>query len=216
MDKSNIKKRIKLHFDGERLTATENGRHAGSWAGVSGKEGLQKPNLQHLGNEGPIPESVYSVGQLQYPPEKGTWDRLWGRMHHGTWPGLEAAWGNSRAWLKHKSGENPVFHYRGKDGFSIHGGAEAGSAGCIDLTDQMDSFADFYRKTGQSADLIVSYPNYDPASDPAIQSILRKQSREQPEMRSPSEENRWEPDPASETRRPFGGLSLRDALRIFE
>jgi hypothetical protein len=36
-------------------------------------------------------------------------------------------------------------------------GRSMGSAGCIDLTDQNDSFHDFFRDYGKPLDLIVSY-----------------------------------------------------------
>ena len=41
----------------------------------------------------------------------------------------------------------------GESGFSIHGGEEPGSAGCIDLTSEMPGFADWFKKNGK--DLIV-------------------------------------------------------------
>ncbi|ABR60663.1 L,D-transpeptidase family protein [Sinorhizobium medicae] len=219
MGRKHDKKRIMLHFDGERMNATENGRYSGGWKAVSGEKNSQSPNQkhapyqQHVKGEGPIPEGVFSVEELQYPPEGGM-ERWLGHAGRGTWPGLEESWGNSRAWLTPKSG-SPFLQTR--SGFSIHGGAEAGSAGCIDLTDQMDDFADLYRKTGQSADLIVSYPGYEPELDQALQFLLEKRAREQSPMSESSEGYRWEPDASSgRTRHPLGGISLGDALRTFE
>jgi hypothetical protein len=205
MDQRNNGKRIKLHFDGKRLNATENGRYAGGWEGVSGKPGYQEPEWQRWTDRGPIPEGVYEVDQLQYPPPTGSWQRLKGRLGWGTWKGLENAWGNSRAFLNAKSITHPQAAHR--SGFSIHGGAVPGSAGCIDLTGDMDSFADFYRKTGQSAELNVSYPAYDP-DDFRIEALERKYAP----MSEPEMGNRWEPDGARNRR----GFSLRDALRVFE
>ncbi|WVT75239.1 hypothetical protein QM996_09215 [Sinorhizobium chiapasense] len=225
MDQRNSGKKIKLHFDGKRLNATENGRYSGGWDGVSGAEYYQRPSDQHLPDRGPIPESVYSVGELQYPP-RGGWDRFWGHLNRGKWPKLERAWGNSRAFLQHKAGDNPAFDHRGGNDFSIHGGSVPGSAGCVDLTDQMDRFADFYKKTGESADLIVSYPEYqndiypDPASDggasPGSQSGIRRPGQDGPRSGRRQQDGRWNPDPTSQNRRPFGGISLRDALRFLE
>ncbi|KSV89771.1 hypothetical protein N184_27140 [Sinorhizobium sp. GL28] len=63
----------------------------------------------------------------------------------------------------------------------------------------MDGFANFYRNTGQSAELNVSYPEYDP-------------DRPKNVPRAREVEDRWEPDGARDRR----SFSLRDALRIFE
>ncbi|MGF6255305.1 tlde1 domain-containing protein [Ensifer sp. LBL] len=196
MDHRNGNKKIKLHFDGKRLNATENGRYAGGWDGVAGMPGMQEPKYQRRTNEGPIPEGVYDVDQLQYAPQD-FWERLASRMGGGKWRGLEETWGNSRAFLENKSLTDPATAHR--DGFTIHGGDSPGSNGCIDLTSGMDSFADFYRNTGQSAQLNVSYPEYDP-DKPG-------------DGKATSETGgRWEPDGAS-SRRSF---SLRDALRFWE
>ena len=175
------------------MNATENGRYAGGWDGVSGRPGLQEPRHQTEADNGPIPEGAYDVDQLQYPPS-GSWERMKGRVGRGTWPGLEDAWGNSRAFLKARSIADPRAAHR--SGFSIHGGNDPGSAGCIDLTDGMDSFADFHRNTGQSAELNVSYPEYDPGKTGDASEAG----------------GRWVPDGARNRR----SLSLRDALRIFE
>ena len=37
----------------------------------------------------------------------------------------------------------------GRDNFSIHGGSDPGSAGCIDLMSEMDDFADLMQVLGQ-------------------------------------------------------------------
>ncbi|KSV89767.1 DUF2778 domain-containing protein [Sinorhizobium sp. GL28] len=205
MDQRDNGKRIKLHFDGKRLNATENGRYTGGWDGVSGRPGSQVPEFQKWTDRGPIPEGVYDVEQLQYPPPEGSWERLKGKFRYGTWGGLEDTWGNARAFLNTKSTTHPEAAHR--SGFSIHGGAVPGSAGCIDLTNGMDSFADFYRNTGQSAELNVSYPEYDPA-DFTIEALERKYAP----AATPEVDNRWEPDGARNRR----SFSLRDALRIFE
>lgn len=63
----------------------------------------------------------------------------------GEWPGGTAAWGRHRFWLTPKAGTETF----GRDGFSIHGGTAPGSAGCIDLTDEMDEFADLMQAIGQ-------------------------------------------------------------------
>ncbi|WP_331374708.1 L,D-transpeptidase [Sinorhizobium chiapasense] len=191
MDKNNLRKRMMLHFDGDRLTATEGGRYSGSWPAVSGRPGHDFPTEQHNQGNGPIPEGRYSVGELQH---RGIMDDVIGLLGYpfgkgGKWPGGRVAWGNSRAWLTPKADIDPKYAHR--SGFSIHGGRDPGSAGCIDLTDQMDRFADFHDKTGQSAELVVSYPDT-----------------------STSERgNRWTPDSSLPRNRRFPeGISLWDAL----
>ena len=58
-------------------------------------------------------------------------------------------WGKPRVWLEPSKETNTY----GRSGFSIHGGEEPGSAGCIDLTSEMPGFADWFKKNGK--DLIV-------------------------------------------------------------
>ncbi|KOF13573.1 hypothetical protein AC244_30500 [Ensifer adhaerens] len=208
MDQRNNGNRIKLHFDGKRLNATENGRYAGGWDGVSGRPGHQTPEWQGDAGEGPIPQGTYDVGPLQHI---GLRDEALGMLKavgvsKGGWPGGRYAWGRSRTWLDPKADIDPSGAHR--SGFSIHGGSAPGSAGCIDLTGQMDNFADFYKKTGQSADLNVSYPEYDPET-----SASEAPERKHKPAPEPEGEYRWEPGISSPNRR---GLSLRDALRIFE
>ncbi len=45
----------------------------------------------------------------------------------------------------------------GRSGFSIHGGSTPGSAGCVDLTQQMPDFTKHFREYGADMDLIVKY-----------------------------------------------------------
>ena len=61
----------------------------------------------------------------------------------------EHGWGKHRVWLEPSKETNTY----GRSGFSIHGGEEPGSAGCIDLTSEMPGFADWFKKNGK--DLIV-------------------------------------------------------------
>lgn len=55
------------------------------------------------------------------------------------------AWGRYRFWLKPDVGTQTF----GRDNFSIHGESTPGSAGCIDLTSEMDDFADLMRALEQ-------------------------------------------------------------------
>jgi hypothetical protein len=45
----------------------------------------------------------------------------------------------------------------GRSGFSIHGGKEPGSQGCIDLTNLMDDFAAWYQTQSDPLKLVVDY-----------------------------------------------------------
>ena len=67
------------------------------------------------------------------------------------WP---AAWGMHRIWVHPAAGND----LQGRSGFSIHGGTRPGSAGCIDLTDQMKSFMGHFLVYGQDLELTVKYP----------------------------------------------------------
>lgn len=74
-------------------------------------------------------------------------------------PERKIAWGDHRYTLDPEPG-NEMFM---RDGMYIHGGKHPGSAGCIDLTDQMDEFSKIYELwkayTGKSTiKLVVDYP----------------------------------------------------------
>ncbi len=130
---------VRLQFDGRRLTM--NGPiHTGrvdtpslSFAAVSGKPNAHgdfdySPSRQHVPREGPIPEGTYWLDPDQM-------EDLW---LEGLVSGrFERAWGSHRITI-HPFDATATF---GRGGFFIHGGAEAGSAGCIDLTGHMEQFA---------------------------------------------------------------------------
>lgn len=92
MDKNNLRKRMMLHFDGDRLTATEGGRYSGSWPAVSGRPGHDFPTEQHNQGNGPIPEGRYSVGELQH---RGIMDDVIGLLGY---PFGKEANGRAVAW----------------------------------------------------------------------------------------------------------------------
>ena len=89
----------------------------------SGRFGYSKEQQQRKAL-GPIP-----AGQYWIDP-----DQLW----HRGWYQFSAAsgWGNYRITLHVMPGTQA----NGRGGFFIHGGDVPGSAGCIDLTSQMDAF----------------------------------------------------------------------------
>lgn len=71
----------------------------------------------------------------------------------GRWPGCTTAWGTRRIGLQPRPGTN-VF---GRSNFTIHGGSYPGSAGCIDLTSSMNSFAKEFLYYAKDMELEVRY-----------------------------------------------------------
>ena len=71
----------------------------------------------------------------------------------GTWRGGTASWGESRVWLEASKETNTY----DRSGFSVHGGAEPGSAGCIDLTNHIDEFTQWFEKNGHDLIINVKY-----------------------------------------------------------
>lgn len=66
---------------------------------------------------------------------------------------MQSLMGKHRVWLE-PSKETNTF---GRYGFSIHGGKEPVSAGCIDLTYSMDEFAKWFESTGKDLIIKVEY-----------------------------------------------------------
>ena len=146
-----------LTFNGSTLLMYDKeGNLAGQWEGVSGRPGSQDPALQGEVGRGPIPEGDYIARQdrLQQRPT-GAWEEFWQLWPRGSaWPGGQRAWGDWRVWLDPLPGTDTL----GRSGFSIHGGAVPGSAGCIDLCGGMPSFVDSFRQQGRDMRLRVQYP----------------------------------------------------------
>ena len=144
-----------LIFDGENLTLYENGKIEKQWQGVSGREGYQEPQFQGKRDLGPIPEGNYALPKSEYQNWGSVKGLAWIRSNIGIgpWPGGTDSWGEHRVWLKPSNETNTY----GRGGFSVHGGNEPGSAGCIDLTGQMNSFADWFIKNDSDAILHVKY-----------------------------------------------------------
>ncbi|MBF0286164.1 MAG: L,D-transpeptidase, partial [Magnetococcales bacterium] len=153
-----------LTFDGEALVYVENGKRIKSWRGASGRDGYQSKEHQALKDYGPIPEGVWSVNQERFQNKKDitNTDEVVSTMgapfasigvKFGSWSGGEVAWGRHRVWLEPDVGTD--VHQRRN--FSIHGGAVPGSAGCVDLTDQMPDFARWYKQHGKDIKLVVKY-----------------------------------------------------------
>jgi len=142
-----------LRFDGRNLALQENGKDILSWPAVSGRPGLQGTQHQIWRDHGPLPSGRYEIGvdQIQQITD---WEDAKGRFGLPNWSGGRPSWGNFRAWLTPKRGTQT----HGRGGFAIHGGSSPGSAGCIDLTDEMDEFVDLLRAIGQDQiDVTVDY-----------------------------------------------------------
>lgn len=126
---------ISLMFDGSALTMFASGRLLKTYQAVSGrplssKDGTTSFNYskarQKQGSVGPIPEGTYWVNPQQL------WENAWYRA------ASRSAWGNYRLTIHPFT--TTTTHGRG--GFFIHGGDTPGSAGCIDLTSEMDRFVE--------------------------------------------------------------------------
>ena len=106
---------------------------------------LKQKNIQSIDNLSPKDKAISFIGGAT---------KLFG-YPVGSWPGLSYVWGNNRAWLEPDQHTNTY----GRKNFSIHGGSTPGSAGCIDLTSEMDNFSKKIKDYGQDITLRVYYPN---------------------------------------------------------
>ena len=145
-------------FDGKKFTLYENDKPIMSWDAVSGKDGYRSPEYQNLKDTGPIPEGTYVARQSELQRMSPTdwiigWSRLLSEDLGGKWPGSEYSWGNSRVWLEPSKETNTY----GRDDFSIHGGWVPGSAGCIDLTSNIDNFVALFDYIGNDLIIKVEY-----------------------------------------------------------
>ena len=145
-------------FDGKKFTLYENDKPIMSWDAVSGKDGYRSPEYQNLKDTGPIPEGTYVARQSELQRMSPIdwiigWSRLLSEDLGGKWPGSEYSWGNSRVWLEPSKETNTY----GRDDFSIHGGWVPGSAGCIDLTSNIDNFVALFDYIGNDLIIKVEY-----------------------------------------------------------
>lgn len=163
-------RRARLNFNGKKMRLMIGDREIESWNAVSGKDGYQSPEFQYLKNTGPIPEGNYAVRQDKYS-KMGLGSDLIGTYYPkirrnlpnvvkeylpqkiGSWSGGSRAWGTQKIGLV-PSEETDTF---GRDNFFIHGGSVPGSAGCIDLTHDNDSFMALFRLFCEDLPLEVIY-----------------------------------------------------------
>lgn len=161
---------IHLLFDGQSLSIinTKDSVILQRFPAVSGRKENGRFDYsrerQRMKGVGPLPEGEYHVDMNEL--QKITlWDDAVGsiealaKQSWGPWPKGRMAWGSQRAWL---SPEEVVIDGVKRDKFSIHGGAEYGSAGCIDLRENASAFFDalkYYLQNSPSkkVKLIVKY-----------------------------------------------------------
>ena len=154
----NVKPGQHAVFDGKKFTLYENDKPIMSWDAVSGKDGYRSPEYQNMKDTGPIPEGTYVARQSELQRMSPIdwvigWSRLLNEDLGGKWPGSEYSWGSSRVWLEPSKETNTY----GRDDFSIHGGWVPGSAGCIDLTSDMDNFVALFDYIGNDLIIKVEY-----------------------------------------------------------
>ena len=122
-----------LYYTGSRLWLA-GGRVASWYSAYSGKAGQYEP----------IPDGVYwinhsEVHQLTFLDDLR--QKLLGDLYHlepgSGWLAHQVGWGTYRIPIRQTSAQE---QRTGRGNFFIHGGAQPGSAGCIDLTKQMPMF----------------------------------------------------------------------------
>jgi hypothetical protein len=147
----------RLVFDGSSLCWIwfDTTRPPICWPAVSGRSGYQAKTFQKVKDKGPLPEGAWLVAQGEYQrmPERSLFEQFVNEVGRGSWPGGESSWGRHRIWLKPLPGTQTY----GRSGFSVHGGDSPGSAGCIDLTDQLEAFIHMFREYGKDMELTVKY-----------------------------------------------------------
>jgi hypothetical protein len=140
-------------YDGDNLVA--------QWPGVSGRENFGSGKDQEKVGQGPIPEGTYDIKQSRYQQIDAKSALLGliprGIRPSGEWSGSVMGWGTERVWAdptKETVDNGLTF---GRKNMAIHGGWIPGSAGCIDLTGNMSSFAKTFRSLGHDLKLYVDY-----------------------------------------------------------
>lgn len=159
---------LSLEFNGRMLTLrVDDGktitRH--SVPAVSGKANEDgsfsyDKDRQKIPKVGPIPEGTHQVevGDVQRIKDTGIANRTLGKIGLGLFPGGERSWGTGRVWIT--TPEDIQQRNNGRKGFSIHGGAAPGSAGCIDVVDKDErilGLIEKHRGSKTSVPLTVDY-----------------------------------------------------------
>jgi hypothetical protein len=164
--------KVYLLFNGNTLSWVENGKTIKTWKSVSGrtkfntfgdknaeeavkKYGVNYAEFMKVKEQGPIPVGNYTVSQvqkrtngnatqlIQSKNQKQQYELMMTSNNHDWNSGIAAdliAWGDYRIPIT-KTGETETF---GRGSFYIHGGGIPGSIGCIDLTTDMNDFAQYF------------------------------------------------------------------------
>ena len=142
-----------MTFDGQNLELNGgNSSYQHTLDAMSGNPNYQAKKYQSVKDLGPIPEGTYYASQNQ----RQTIDPInavAGIIKHGNWRGSVPAWGLRRVWLTPDNNTNTY----GRDGFSIHGGIEKGSAGCIDIPWQTGKLSKYLDNCQDSVPIYVKY-----------------------------------------------------------
>ena len=146
-----------IRFDGRYFSYTDLNGILVRIPAISGDTSYQNSEFQGEKDFGPIPGGFYDVRQSEYQVIDVT-NGIFGiaglmGIDIGTWPTSIFGWGTERVWLQPQAGTDTF----GRDEFSIHGGATAGSAGCIDLVSQASTFFSFFKSLGENVVLQVDY-----------------------------------------------------------
>lgn len=143
-----------IKFDGKAASWVQDGKVTNSWPAMSGKPDYQCKEYESKPDKGPIPEGKWIMRQESYHnyDKEARWFDPIPKI--GNWQGGKSAWGNDRVWLEPAQGTDS----KGRGGFSVHGGDELGSAGCIDLADKMPEVVDKFKKHGKDVIVDVKYP----------------------------------------------------------
>lgn len=154
-----------LQFDGKKLSWYQKGQLLRSWDAVSGQLDHQCRDYMSLKNKGPMPEGEWLVSQKRYQNydrDASFIDKYVCPAYQqvfkepcGAWNGGTESWGNNRIELQ----PTPSVNTFGRSGIWMHGGTTPGSAGCLDLGDNMDDFTQYFLQYGKDLPLRVRYPD---------------------------------------------------------
>lgn len=146
---------LELKFDNKYLQGYDKAYGIGyedlKWRGVSGgtifnfdpiSEGTWRADPKNTQYYSALSESQKFLGEI----------KNWLGFRFGTWPGGQESWGSARTELDNMDmGEKNT-------GYFIHGGPTPGSMGCIDLTEDNDSFHAWFTKIwSKPIDLQIKY-----------------------------------------------------------
>lgn len=109
-------------------------------------------HIDDIGRIVALPEGTYDIKQGRYQSMSG-----WDRWRPRRWPGGARSWGTERVWADPTKTTVESGLTFGRKDMAIHGGEIPGSAGCIDLTQQMVDFAKKFRHMGVDLKLYVDY-----------------------------------------------------------